>query len=196
MFHMLHAYCIFESNQASRITLSEPRLNNKAPLCIIIINSKPLLLVWSERVYFRRLLRTITCVCTSRLSLYVDTYPSNHELFVPKQLTAHLPVFGFCILAGVFGDYSQLFPLFHLINFVGVGSISISSFSSIIISFVWRENPEKELKFKKYKFSDATAISSFLIWVAASGEEDSMFVAKTASLLDLFPELGKEDTSV
>ena len=45
MFHVLRAYCIFESNQASTITLSGPRLNNKAPFGIIIINSKPLLLV-------------------------------------------------------------------------------------------------------------------------------------------------------
>ena len=37
---------------------------------------------------------------------------------------------------------------------------------------------------KKKKFSDT------------SGEEDSMFVAETASLLDLFPELSKEDTEV
>ena len=37
---------------------------------------------------------------------------------------------------------------------------------------------------KKKKFSDT------------SGEEDSMFVAETASLLDLFPELSKEGTEV
>ena len=37
---------------------------------------------------------------------------------------------------------------------------------------------------KKKKFSDT------------SGEEDSMFAAETASLLDLFPELSKEDTEM
>ena len=45
MFYVLRAYCIFESNQASTITLAGPRLNNKAPLGIIIINSKQLLSV-------------------------------------------------------------------------------------------------------------------------------------------------------
>ena len=82
-------------------------------------------------------------------------------------------------MAGVFGDYSQLFRLFHVINFVG-----ISSFASVIKRFVRRENPERELQLKKKKFSDT------------SGEEDSMFVAETASLLDLFPELSKEGTEV
>ena len=65
-------------------------------------------------------------------------------------------------MAGVFGDYSQLFGLFH---------------ASVIKRFVRRENPERELQLKKKKFSDT------------SGEEDSIFVAETASLLDLFPEL-------
>ena len=96
-------------------------------------------------------------VFTSRLSLCVHTYLSNHELFVPKQQTAHLTVFCFCIMAGVFGDYSQLFRLFH---------------ASVIKRFVRRENPERELQLKKKKFSDT------------SGEEDSMFVAETASLLE------------
>ena len=45
MFQVLRAYCIFESNQASTITLSGPRLNNKASPGIIIIKSKPLLFV-------------------------------------------------------------------------------------------------------------------------------------------------------
>ena len=72
-------------------------------------------------------------------------------------------------MAGVFGDYSQLFCLFH---------------ASVIKRFVRRENPERELQLKKKKFSDT------------SGEEDSMFVAETASLLDLFPELSKEGTEV
>ena len=72
-------------------------------------------------------------------------------------------------MAGVFGDYSQLFRLFH---------------ASVIKRFVRRENPERELQLKKKKFSDT------------SGEEDSMFVAETASLLDLFPELSKEGTEV
>ena len=74
-------------------------------------------------------------------------------------------------MAGVFGDYSQLFRLFHVINFVGVRFVSISSFASVIKRFVRRENPERELK---KKFSDT------------SGEEDSIFVAETASLLDQF----------
>ena len=95
---------------------------------------------------------------TSRLSLCVHTYLSNHELFVPKQQTAHLTVFRFCI----FGDYSQLFRLLH---------------ASVIKRFVRRENPERELQLKKKKSSSDT-----------SGEEDSMFVAETASLLDLFPQ--------
>ena len=106
---------------------------------------------------------------TSRLSLCVHTYLSNHELFVPKHQTAHLTVFCFCIISCVFGDYSQLFRLFH---------------ASVIKRFVRRENPERELQLKKKKFSDT------------SGEEDSMFVAETASLLDLFPELSKEGTEV
>ena len=72
-------------------------------------------------------------------------------------------------MAGVFGDYSQLFRLFH---------------ASVIKRFVRRENPERELQLKKKKFSDT------------SGGEDSMFVAETASLLDLFPELSKEGTEV
>ena len=72
-------------------------------------------------------------------------------------------------MAGVFGDYSLLFRLFH---------------ASVIKRFVRRENPERELQLKKKKFSDT------------SGEEDSMFVAETASLLDLFPELSKEGTEV
>ena len=108
----------------------------------------------------------------------------SFELFVPKQQTAHLTVFRFCIMAGVFGDYSQLFRLFHVINFVGVRFVSISSFASVIKRFVWRENPEREFQLKKKKFSDT------------SGEEDSVFVPETASLLDLFPELSKEDTEV
>ena len=87
-------------------------------------------------------------------------------------------------MAGVFGDYSQLFRLFHVINFVCVRFISISSFASVIKRFVRRENPERELQLEKKKFSDT------------SGEEDSMFVAETESLLDLFPELSKEDTEV
>ena len=45
MFHVLCVYCVFESNQASTITLSGPRLNNKGPLGTIINNSKPLLFV-------------------------------------------------------------------------------------------------------------------------------------------------------
>ena len=49
---------------------------------------------------------------------------------------------------------------------------------------MWRENPEGELQLKKKKFSDT------------SGEEDSVFVPERASLLDLFPELSKEDTEV
>ena len=72
-------------------------------------------------------------------------------------------------MAGVSGDYSQLFCLFH---------------ASVIKRFVRRENPERELQLKKKKFSDT------------SGEEDSMFVAETGSLLDLFPELSKEGTEV
>ena len=87
-------------------------------------------------------------------------------------------------MAGVFGDYSQLFRLFHVINFVFVRFVSISSFASVIKRFVWRENPERVLQLKKKKFSHT------------SGEENSMFVAETASLLDLFPELSKEDTEV
>ena len=47
---------------------------------------------------------------------------------------------------------------------------------------MWRENPERELKLKKKKFSDT------------SGEEDPMSVSEIASLLDLFPEISKEDT--
>ena len=92
---------------------------------------------------------------TSRLSLCVHTYLSNHELFVPKQ-TAHLTVFRFCIMAGVFGGYSQLFRLFHVINFVGVRFVSISSFAFVIKRFVRRENPERELQLKKKKFSDTS----------------------------------------
>ena len=80
-------------------------------------------------------------------------------------------------MAGVFGDYTRLSRLFHVINFVGVRFVSLSSFASVIKRLVWRENRERELKLKKKKFSDT------------SGEEDSMFVAETASLLDLFPEL-------
>ena len=67
------------------------------------------------------------------------------------------------------GDSCILFRLFH---------------ASVIKRFVRRENPERELQLKKKKFSDT------------SGEEDSMFVAETASLLDLFPELSKEGTEV
>ena len=131
-----------------------------------------------------RLILSQSIVFTSRLSLCVHTYLSNHKLFLPKQQTAHLTVFRFCIMAGVFGDYSQLFRLFHVINFVGVRFVSISSFASVIKRFVRRENPERELQLKKKKFSDT------------SGEEDSMFVAETENLLDLFPELRKEDTEV
>ena len=49
---------------------------------------------------------------------------------------------------------------------------------------MWRENPERELKLKKNKFMDT------------SGKKDSMFVAETASLQHVFPELSKEDTEV
>ena len=87
-------------------------------------------------------------------------------------------------MAGVFGDNSQLLRLFHVINFVGVRFVSISSFDSVIKRFVRRENPERELQLKKKKFSDT------------SGEEDSIVVAETASLLDLSPELSKEGTKV
>ena len=87
-------------------------------------------------------------------------------------------------MVGVFGAYFLLFLLFHVINFVSVRFVTISSFPSIIKRFECRENPERELKLKKKKFSDT------------SGEEDSMFVAETASLLDLFPELSKEGTEV
>ena len=71
-------------------------------------------------------------------------------------------------MTGFFGDYSQLFRLFLVINFVGVRFVSISSFASVIKRFVWPENPERELQLKKKKFSDT------------SGEEDSGFVAETA----------------
>ena len=87
-------------------------------------------------------------------------------------------------MAAVFGDYSQLFHLFHVINFVGVRLVGISSLASVIKRLVWRENSERERQLKKKKFSDT------------SGDEDSMFVAETASLLDLSPELNKEDTEV
>ena len=87
-------------------------------------------------------------------------------------------------MVGVLRDYSQLFCLFHLNNFVGVRFVSISSFASVIKRFERRENPERELQLKKKKFSDT------------SGEEVSMFVAETASLLDLFPELSKEGTEM
>ena len=79
-------------------------------------------------------------------------------------------------MAGVFGDYTRLSRLFHVINFVGARFVSLSSFASVIKIFLWRENPVRELKLKKKKFSDI------------SGEEDSIFVAETVSLLDLFPE--------
>ena len=46
---------------------------------------------------------------------------------------------------------------------------------------MWRENPERELKLKKKKFPTPAA------------KCDSMFVAETASLLDLFLELCKKD---
>ena len=67
---------------------------------------------------------------------------------IPKQQTAmaYLTVFRFCIIMGLFGDYSLLFALFHVINFVGVRFVSISLFASVIKRFVWRENPERELK--------------------------------------------------
>ena len=87
-------------------------------------------------------------------------------------------------MVGVLRDYSQLFRLFHVINFVGVRFVSISLFASVIKRFERRENPERELQLKKKKFSDT------------SGEEVSMFVAETASLLDLFPELSKEGTEM
>ena len=87
-------------------------------------------------------------------------------------------------MAGVFGDYSQLVRLFYAINFDGVRFVGISSFASVFKRFVRRENPERELQLKNKKFSDT------------SGEDDSMFVAETESLLDLFPELSKEDTEV
>ena len=79
-------------------------------------------------------------------------------------------------MAGVFGNYSQLFRLLHVTNFVGVRFVSISSFASVIKRFVWRENPERELQHQRRR--------------------RSMFVAETASSLDLFLELGKEDTEV
>ena len=84
-------------------------------------------------------------------------------------------------MAGVFGDYTRLSRLFHVLNFVGVRFVSLSSFASVIKRFVWPENPEREFKLKKKKFLDS------------SGEEDSMFVAETSTLLDLFPELSKGD---
>ena len=49
-------------------------------------------------------------------------------------------------MAGVFGDYSQLFRLFH---------------ASVIKRFVRRENPERELQLKKKKFSDTSGEEEF-----------------------------------
>ena len=87
-------------------------------------------------------------VFTSRLSVCVYKYPSNHTVCVTKQqtATAYLTVFRFCIIMGIFGDYSLLFALFHAINFVGVTFVSIPLFASVIKRFVWWENPERELK--------------------------------------------------
>ena len=90
-------------------------------------------------------------------------YLSNHELFVPKQQTAHLTEFRFCIMAGVFGDYSQFFRLFHVINFVGVRFVSILSFASVIKIFVWRENPERELQLKKEEIFGHQRRRGFLV---------------------------------
>ena len=82
------------------------------------------------------------------------------------------------------GRVWRLFSIIPSIIFVGVRFVSISSFACVIKRFVRRENPERELQLKKKKFSDT------------SGEENSMFVAETASLLELCPELSKEDTEV
>ena len=87
-------------------------------------------------------------------------------------------------MAGVFGDYSRLFRLLHVINFVGIRFLSISSFASVIKRYVWGENPGTEPKAKKKNYSNI------------SGNEDSMFVAEVASLLDLFPEVSKECTEM
>ena len=128
-------YCvpIASLNQAGTITLSGPHLNNKLHLALL------LLIVNHCFLFNQSAFLSQSVVFTSRLSLCVHTYLGNHELFVPKQQTAHFTVFCFCIMAGVFGDYSQLFRLFH---------------ASVIKRFVRRENPERELQLKKKKFSD------------------------------------------
>lgn len=87
------------------------------------------------------------------------------------------------VMAGVFGDYCRLFRLFHVINIVGASVVSISAFASIIRKFVWGDNPETEINSKK-KETD-----SF-------NEEESMFLAETDSLLDLFPEVRKGSSEV
>lgn len=87
-------------------------------------------------------------------------------------------------MVGLFGDYSRLFRLFHVINIVGARVVSISTFASVIRKFVWGDNPENEVNSKKRKKTD-----SF-------DEKESMFVAETDSLLDLFPEIRKEGSEV
>ena len=127
-------------------------------------------LVFSSSVFSRMFSRLIVDV----ESLTSSREISKSDLGWCKQTEEHS-----------FVSPNRFLLLFHAINFGGVRFVRISSFASVIKRFVWRENPERELKLKKKKF----LLFQFESQLAAkwrSGEEDSMFVAETASLLDFF----------
>lgn len=88
-------------------------------------------------------------------------------------------------MSGVFGDYSRLFRLFHVADFVGTTFFSTSSFSSVVKRFVFGDNAEVPVVRdvgRKRKRDDS--------------DIDSLFAAEASSLFHLFPKLKETSEEV
>ena len=86
-------------------------------------------------------------------------------------------------MAGVFGNYSCLFRLFHVLDFMGAAFPNLTAFTAVIKRFVLGEKPGSDIQVvddKKKKHSEKAG---------TCGEDLTVFVAETESLLDLFPEM-------
>ena len=90
-------------------------------------------------------------------------------------------------MAGLLGNHSRLFRLFHVLDFVGSIFPTLTPLTTVIQKFVYDQKPEN-LSVSKKKKSSATA--------GPCGEDVSVFIAETGSLLDLYPELKKERLQV
>ena len=86
-------------------------------------------------------------------------------------------------MAGVFGNYSCLFRLFHVLDFMGAVFPNLTAFTAVITRFVLGEKPGSVIQVfddKKKQRSEKAG---------TCGEDLTVFVAETESLLDLFPEI-------